>query len=87
MFTKFNARYLCQLLRESVFPPQTSKPGKTPPLTFKTIHFTFLTLLLAVLEVVLSFSFLFISVESLKNHSKLQKNYKIENLICWIPHK
>jgi len=31
--------------------------------------------------VVLSFSFLFISGESLKNHSKSQKNYKIENLI------
>jgi hypothetical protein len=30
---------------------------------------------------VLSFSFLFISAESLKNHSKLQKNHKIENLI------
>jgi hypothetical protein len=26
-------------------------------------------------------SFLFISAESLKNHSKSQKNYKIENLI------
>jgi hypothetical protein len=30
---------------------------------------------------VLSFPFLFISVESLKNHSKSQKNHKMENLI------
>jgi hypothetical protein len=30
---------------------------------------------------VFSFSFLFISAESLKNHSKSQKNRKIENLI------
>jgi hypothetical protein len=31
--------------------------------------------------VVLSFSFLFISPESLKNHSKSQKNHKMENPI------
>ena len=30
---------------------------------------------------VLPFSFLFISAKSLKNHSKLQKNHKMENLI------
>jgi hypothetical protein len=33
----------------------------------------------ATVTVVLSFSFLFISAESLKNHSKSQKNHKIEN--------
>jgi hypothetical protein len=35
----------------------------------------------ATAAVVLSFSFLFIAAESLKNHSKSQKNRKIENLI------
>ena len=42
-------------------------------------------------RVVLSFSFLFISAESLKNHNKSQKNSKIENQILldstWVdPH-
>jgi hypothetical protein len=37
---------------------------------------------------VLPFSFLFISVESLKNHNKLKKNHKIENLILlYSPHE
>jgi hypothetical protein len=35
----------------------------------------------ATVTVVLSFSFKFISSESLKNHSKSQKNHKIENPI------
>jgi hypothetical protein len=35
----------------------------------------------AIVTVVLSFSFLFISAESLKNYSKSQKNHKIENSI------
>jgi hypothetical protein len=35
----------------------------------------------ATVTVILSFSFLFISAESLKNHSKSQKNHKIENSI------
>jgi len=35
----------------------------------------------AIVTVVLSFSFLFIFVESLKNHSKSQKNHKMENII------
>jgi cell division protein FtsX len=35
----------------------------------------------ATVRVVLSFPFLFILVESLKNHNKSQKNHKIENSI------
>jgi hypothetical protein len=35
----------------------------------------------ATVTAVLSFSFLFISSESLKNHSKSQKNHKMENLV------
>jgi hypothetical protein len=63
------------------FPLWTLKSGKTPFSTFKTVHLTLLALLQAVLKVVLSFSFLFISAESLKDHSKSQKNHKIKNSI------
>jgi hypothetical protein len=35
----------------------------------------------ATVTAVLTFSFLFISAEFFKNHSKSQKNHKIENLI------
>jgi hypothetical protein len=35
--------------------------------------------------VLLSFSFLFIFVESLKNHDKSQENRKIKIQICWTP--
>jgi hypothetical protein len=35
----------------------------------------------ATVTIILAFSFLFIFAESLKNHSKSQKNHKIENLI------
>jgi hypothetical protein len=65
----------------SFFSLWTLKPGKTPPSTFKIVHLTLLALLQAVLKVVLSFSFLFILAESLKNHSKSQKNHKIKNPI------
>jgi len=35
----------------------------------------------AIVTLVLSFSFLIISAESLKNRNKSQKNYKVENFI------
>jgi len=35
----------------------------------------------ATVMIVLSFSFLIILAESLKNHNKSQKNHKIDNLI------
>jgi hypothetical protein len=56
------------------------KTGQITPGTFETAdgysNHEFATVLF-----VLSFSFLFISAESLKNHSKSQKIHKIENLI------
>jgi hypothetical protein len=52
-----------------------AKPVKSPPRTVLGGGF-------ATVTAVLSFSFfLFISSESLKNHSKSQKNHKIENPI------
>jgi hypothetical protein len=39
------------------------------------------TTVFATVTVVLPFSYLFISSESLKNHSKSQKNHKMKNLI------
>ena len=77
--------YLLQLSPKFGFPPTTIKPSISPPSTFQTVHFTSLERfwrLFATVTVVLSFSFFKkISVESLKNHSKSQKNHKIENLI------
>jgi hypothetical protein len=67
------------------------KPDILPPQLYKTVQITpqaaldgsFATVKggFAIVAVVLSFSFLFISAASLKNHSKSQKNYKIKNLI------
>jgi hypothetical protein len=60
------------------------------PELFKTVQNTswsgfdsgFATVTMVLLQYdVLTFSFLFIFAESLKNHSKSQKNHKIENLI------
>jgi hypothetical protein len=77
-----------QLWRASVFPLQTIKSKIFPPPTLKTVRFTSLTGFgrwvcygncgFATVTDVLSF---FISAETLKNHSKSQKNRKIENLI------
>jgi hypothetical protein len=53
------------------------KLGKTPPSTFKIV-LSYLPG--SIISGFVSF-FLFISVESLKNYSKSQKNHKIENLI------
>jgi len=63
------------------FPPWTLKPGKQPLWTFKTVRFISLASYKRFSKAVLSFSFLFISAESLKNHSKSQKNHKMENPI------
>jgi hypothetical protein len=65
---------LLTLNYETVYSPLNfPKPVKLHPKRFWTV--------VATVTVVLSFSFLFISAESLKNHSKSQKNHKIENLI------
>jgi hypothetical protein len=71
--------YLLQLLRKSAFPPWTlNRVNHLPQLNFKTVRFTSLIGYTRFSKPVLSFSFLFISVESLKNHSKLKKNHKME---------
>jgi hypothetical protein len=49
--------------------------------TFKTVHFTSITGYKRFSKVILSFSFLFILAEYLKNHCKSQKNHKIESPI------
>jgi hypothetical protein len=74
-----------------VRPFRTIKPEIFPPPTLKTVRFISLAGFgrwfcyinggFATVTAVLSFSFLFISAESLKNHSKSQKNRKMENLI------
>jgi hypothetical protein len=60
------------------------KTGLSTPELFKTGQITTKAVLnggFATVTVVSSFFFLFISVESLKNHSKSQKNYKMEKSI------
>ena len=64
---------------KSIFSPWTLKQAKPSPWTFKTVRFPSLTGYKRFSKAVLSFYFLFISVESLKNHSKSQKNHKIKN--------
>jgi hypothetical protein len=63
--------------KKSILPSELSSKFSFPPSTFKIIHFTSLTQLQVFSKAVLSF----FSAESLKKHSKLYKNYKIENLI------
>jgi hypothetical protein len=74
--------YLPQLSQKFIFFCLNFKTRQKKHLsTFKTIHLTSLARLQEVLKTVLSFSFLFILVESLKNYSKSHKNHKIENII------
>jgi hypothetical protein len=65
------------------FTPKTIKPDILPPELSKTGQITPQSGLDGGFATVaqLSFSFLFISAESLKNHSKSQKNHKMENPI------
>jgi hypothetical protein len=76
---------------EKVYLPPTIKPSVLHPELFKTVQITpwsrfgqrfcYSNYGFAAVTAVLTFLFLFISAESLKNHSKSQKNHKIENLI------
>jgi len=74
--------------------PSTIQGGLLHPLNYKTGYSTLWTFQkrsnnplkwfwwwFCYIDVVLSFSFLLISVESLKNYSKSQKNHKMENSI------
>jgi hypothetical protein len=65
-------------MKRSILPLIFSKPVKLPPRQFSKGGFGTVP---AVLLQYQRFCLLFISAESLKNHSKSQKNYKIENLI------
>jgi hypothetical protein len=77
--------------KKSTFPPSiyakvrfsslNSKTGQITSLNFLNRAFYLPDPVISGFEAVLSFSFLFISVESLKNHSKSQNNHKIENPI------
>jgi hypothetical protein len=80
------------ILTKSVFTLSTLKPDKPPPSTFQTVHFTShgrVATVNGMLQcpvvcysvLVFVFSFKFILAESLKNHSKSQKNHEIENPI------
>jgi hypothetical protein len=65
------ANHLPQLFKPCILPPWSGFEGG-----FATVNVGF-----CYSEAVLSFSFLFISAESLKNHIKSQKNHKMENPI------
>ena len=75
------------LLRKSVFPPWALKPDKPSTWTFKIIRFTSITGYKRFSKTVLSFSFLFISAESLKkwknrslslgDHSSAPREHKL----------
>jgi hypothetical protein len=64
--------------RKSTFPRSTLKPEKARLPTLKTGH---MTPWLFSLVSFLFFSFMFISAESLRNHSKSQKNHKMQNSV------
>ena len=73
-----------QLFRVDYFTLQTIKPDFLSSQLFKTGQITPQAVLdggFATVMVGLSLSLLFISAESLKNHSKSQKNHKMKNLI------
>ena len=70
---------LPQLWTEFAFPPQTTKPVIYTTQTSKTVRVTSFERFQA--DVAAIFSFIFILTESLKNHIKSQKSYKIENPI------
>jgi hypothetical protein len=77
LFLGKNPLFLPQLLQKFIFPPRKTKQGKSSASSFQTVCFTSLESGFDGNFV----SFLFISAESLKNHSKSQRNHKMENQI------
>ena len=69
---------LPQLSQKSVFSSSTIKPDTTPPSSSKTRHVTSLAISVGVFSPFLWYLFL---LDYWKNHSKSQKNCKIENLV------
>jgi hypothetical protein len=68
-------------MKRSNLPPELCKTGQITLSSGFGRWFYYSNSGFATITAVLSFSFLFILSESLKNHSKSQKNHKIENLI------
>jgi hypothetical protein len=66
---------------------ELSKTGQITPQTVLKQRIYYSNRGFATVVVVLPFSFLFISAESLKNHSKLQKNHKMKIQFCWTLHE
>jgi hypothetical protein len=67
-------------MKRSNLPPELCKTGQITPRAVLGRWFCYSNRCFATVTAVLSF-YLFISSESLKNHSKSQKNHKIENPI------
>jgi hypothetical protein len=68
-------------MKRSILSPELFKTSQITPQAVFRQWFCYRDSGLATVPAVLSFSFLFILAESLKNHSKSQKNHKMENLI------
>jgi hypothetical protein len=68
-------------MKWSNLPPELCRIGQITPSGGFGWWFCYSVSCFATVTAVLSFSFLFISSESLKNHSKSQKNHKMENSI------
>jgi hypothetical protein len=74
-------------MKRSILPPELSKTGQITPRRFsdggllQSWRYCYNNSGLATVPAVLSFPLLFILVESLKNHSKSQKNHKMKNPI------
>jgi hypothetical protein len=73
--------FIPQLQNRTNHLPQLFKPCILPPSSGFKGGFATVIGVFATVPMILSFLFLFISAESLKNHSKSQKNHKMENLI------
>jgi hypothetical protein len=70
-----------QTIKRSNLLPELCKTSQITPLSGFGWWFWYSNIGFGTVTAVLSLSFLFISSEYLKNHSKSQKNHKMENLI------
>jgi hypothetical protein len=68
-------------MKRSNLPPELCKTGQITPLSGFERWFCYSNSCFATVTAFCLFLFLFISSESLKNHSKSQKNHKMENPI------
>jgi hypothetical protein len=70
-----------QTMKRSNLPPELCKTGQITPSSGFGRWFCYSNSGFATVTAILSFPFLFISSESLKNHNKSQINHKMENLV------